>query len=184
MLDILVYEEKQRPAGEAGPCLEYLLQHKVLETLGTLGKAEVGAQAPGKLLWGGGSPLCCSTCSLFQLLCMVLLSNFNFEAHLAGQQEFVEHELVRVLGFFFWGWGGERAGLLGVRSPLGSFLLLLRMAPAPHHLPTSTGRGFFTPTACRHKHMAARARGARWLWAAPPQNKYCPNVRALLFLCC
>ncbi|XP_068277517.1 FHF complex subunit HOOK-interacting protein 2B isoform X2 [Nyctibius grandis] len=28
MLDILVYEEKQRPAGEAGPCLEYLLQHK------------------------------------------------------------------------------------------------------------------------------------------------------------
>ncbi|NXW06955.1 F16B2 protein, partial [Fregetta grallaria] len=43
MLDILVYEEKQRPVGEAGPCLEYLLQHKVLETLGTLGKAEVGA---------------------------------------------------------------------------------------------------------------------------------------------
>lgn len=40
MLDILVYEEKQRPAGEAGPCLEYLLQHKVLETLSTLGKAE------------------------------------------------------------------------------------------------------------------------------------------------
>lgn len=46
MLDILVYEEKQRPAGEAGPCLEYLLQHKVLETLSTLGKAEVGG-------WGG-----------------------------------------------------------------------------------------------------------------------------------
>ncbi|KFQ46462.1 Protein FAM160B2, partial [Nestor notabilis] len=41
MLDILVYEEKQFPAGEAGPCLEYLLQHKVLETLSTLGKAEV-----------------------------------------------------------------------------------------------------------------------------------------------
>ncbi|XP_074784504.1 FHF complex subunit HOOK-interacting protein 2B isoform X2 [Athene noctua] len=40
MLDILVYEEKQRPGGETGPCLEYLLQHKVLETLGTLGKAE------------------------------------------------------------------------------------------------------------------------------------------------
>lgn len=53
MLDILVYEEKQRPAGETGPCLEYLLQHKVLETLGTLGKAEVGAQALGKPLWGG-----------------------------------------------------------------------------------------------------------------------------------
>uniref|UniRef100_A0A8B9NF18 Family with sequence similarity 160 member B2 n=1 Tax=Accipiter nisus TaxID=211598 RepID=A0A8B9NF18_9AVES len=40
MLDILVYEEKQHPVGEAGPCLEYLLQHKVLETLSTLGKAE------------------------------------------------------------------------------------------------------------------------------------------------
>ncbi|XP_061871866.1 FHF complex subunit HOOK-interacting protein 2B isoform X3 [Colius striatus] len=40
MLDILVYEEKQRPVGETGPCLEYLLQHKVLETLSTLGKAE------------------------------------------------------------------------------------------------------------------------------------------------
>ncbi|XP_053124913.1 FHF complex subunit HOOK interacting protein 2B isoform X2 [Hemicordylus capensis] len=40
MLDILVYEEKQPPAGETGPCLEYLLQHKVLETLSTLAKAE------------------------------------------------------------------------------------------------------------------------------------------------
>ncbi|XP_043359158.1 FHF complex subunit HOOK interacting protein 2B isoform X5 [Dermochelys coriacea] len=40
MLDILVYEEKQHPAGETGPCLEYLLQHKILETLSTLGKAE------------------------------------------------------------------------------------------------------------------------------------------------
>ncbi|KAM4883730.1 FHF complex subunit HOOK-interacting protein 2B [Sylvia borin] len=40
MVDILVYEEKQRPAGETGPCLEFLLQHKLLETLGTLGKAE------------------------------------------------------------------------------------------------------------------------------------------------
>lgn len=50
MLDILVYEEKQQPVGEAGPCLEYLLQHKVLETLSTLGKAEVGVQAP----FGGG----------------------------------------------------------------------------------------------------------------------------------
>lgn len=43
MLDILVYEEKQQAAaGETGPCLEYLLQHKILETLCTLGKAEVG----------------------------------------------------------------------------------------------------------------------------------------------
>lgn len=41
MLDILVYEEKQQQEGETGPCLEYLLQHKVLETLSTLGKAEV-----------------------------------------------------------------------------------------------------------------------------------------------
>ncbi|XP_039943668.1 FHF complex subunit HOOK-interacting protein 2B isoform X1 [Hirundo rustica] len=40
MLDILVHEEQQRPAGETGPCLEFLLQHKLLETLGTLGKAE------------------------------------------------------------------------------------------------------------------------------------------------
>nr|XP_060509320.1 FHF complex subunit HOOK-interacting protein 2B isoform X5 [Panthera onca] len=41
MLDILVYEERQQTAaGEAGPCLEYLLQHKILETLCTLGKAE------------------------------------------------------------------------------------------------------------------------------------------------
>lgn len=41
MLDILVYEEgQQAAAGEAGPCLEYLLQHKILETLCTLGKAE------------------------------------------------------------------------------------------------------------------------------------------------
>lgn len=47
MLDILVYEEKQQASsGEAGPCLEYLLQHKILETLCTLGKAEVG-NAPG-----------------------------------------------------------------------------------------------------------------------------------------
>ncbi|XP_064256585.1 FHF complex subunit HOOK-interacting protein 2B isoform X2 [Passer domesticus] len=41
MLDILVHEEQQRPPGDTGPCLEYLLQHKLLETLGTLGKAEV-----------------------------------------------------------------------------------------------------------------------------------------------
>ncbi|KAM6341528.1 FHF complex subunit HOOK-interacting protein 2B [Podargus strigoides] len=40
MLDILVFEEKQHPGGETGPCLEYLLQHKVLETLSMLGKAE------------------------------------------------------------------------------------------------------------------------------------------------
>ncbi|KAI1230067.1 Protein FAM160B2, partial [Lamprotornis superbus] len=43
MLDILVHEQRQRPPGDAGPCLEFLLQHKVLETLGTLGKAEYPA---------------------------------------------------------------------------------------------------------------------------------------------
>ncbi|KAM6232329.1 FHF complex subunit HOOK-interacting protein 2B isoform 4-T4 [Spheniscus humboldti] len=53
MLDILVYEEKQQPAGEAGPCLEYLLQHKVLETLGTLGKAEKLLQLSGDRLGSG-----------------------------------------------------------------------------------------------------------------------------------
>ncbi|XP_023694374.1 FHF complex subunit HOOK-interacting protein 2B isoform X1 [Paramormyrops kingsleyae] len=40
MLDILVYEEKQQESQETGPCMEYLLQHKILETLCTLGKAE------------------------------------------------------------------------------------------------------------------------------------------------
>lgn len=40
MLDILVYEEKQQGAEETGVCLEYLLQHKLLETLCTLGKAQ------------------------------------------------------------------------------------------------------------------------------------------------
>ncbi|XP_053822652.1 FHF complex subunit HOOK interacting protein 2B [Vidua chalybeata] len=40
LLDILAHEERQRPARDAGPCLEYLLQHKLLETLATLGKAE------------------------------------------------------------------------------------------------------------------------------------------------
>ncbi|XP_008334634.1 FHF complex subunit HOOK-interacting protein 2B [Cynoglossus semilaevis] len=40
MLDILVYEEKQQTAEETGACLEYLIQHKILETLCTLGKAQ------------------------------------------------------------------------------------------------------------------------------------------------
>ncbi|XP_063051413.1 FHF complex subunit HOOK-interacting protein 2B [Engraulis encrasicolus] len=40
MLDILVYEEQQQELEETGPCLEYLLQHKILETLCTLGKAQ------------------------------------------------------------------------------------------------------------------------------------------------
>ncbi|KAM4676346.1 FHF complex subunit HOOK-interacting protein 2B [Discoglossus pictus] len=50
LTDILVYEEREsRPEGEigdmgtgshTGPCMEYLLQHKILETLCTLAKAE------------------------------------------------------------------------------------------------------------------------------------------------
>ncbi|XP_053180860.1 FHF complex subunit HOOK interacting protein 2B isoform X1 [Scomber japonicus] len=40
MLDILVYEEKQQGVEETGSCLEYLLQHKLLETMCTLGKAQ------------------------------------------------------------------------------------------------------------------------------------------------
>ncbi|XP_039979106.1 protein FAM160B2 [Xiphias gladius] len=40
MLDILVYEEKQQGVEETGACMEYLLQHKILETLCTLGKAQ------------------------------------------------------------------------------------------------------------------------------------------------
>lgn len=53
LLDILVYEEgnltpsegsggedKGGPADSTGPCMEYLLQHKILETLCTLAKAE------------------------------------------------------------------------------------------------------------------------------------------------
>uniref|UniRef100_A0A671RRL0 Protein FAM160B2-like n=1 Tax=Sinocyclocheilus anshuiensis TaxID=1608454 RepID=A0A671RRL0_9TELE len=39
MLDILVFEETQQ-GEETGPCMEYLLQHKLLETLCTLGKAQ------------------------------------------------------------------------------------------------------------------------------------------------
>lgn len=63
MLDILVHEERQQAAGEAGPCLEYLLQHKILETLCTLGKAEVRTRSlpsqprPGARLF----PLCSSS---------------------------------------------------------------------------------------------------------------------------
>ncbi|XP_078668030.1 FHF complex subunit HOOK interacting protein 2A-like isoform X7 [Branchiostoma floridae x Branchiostoma belcheri] len=38
MLEILIQEEEER--GEAGPCMEYLMQHKLLETLHTLGRAD------------------------------------------------------------------------------------------------------------------------------------------------
>ncbi|KAJ8365176.1 hypothetical protein SKAU_G00140070 [Synaphobranchus kaupii] len=40
MLDILTQEESERESGETGPCMEYLLHHKILETLYTLGKAD------------------------------------------------------------------------------------------------------------------------------------------------
>lgn len=40
MVGILLEEEGQRDPGDTGPCMEYLLQHKILETLYTLGKAD------------------------------------------------------------------------------------------------------------------------------------------------
>ncbi|XP_038135922.1 protein FAM160B2-like [Cyprinodon tularosa] len=40
MSDILVYEEKQQDVEQTGPCLQYLLQHKLLETMTTLAKAQ------------------------------------------------------------------------------------------------------------------------------------------------
>uniref|UniRef100_A0A8C5K5W1 FHF complex subunit HOOK-interacting protein C-terminal domain-containing protein n=1 Tax=Jaculus jaculus TaxID=51337 RepID=A0A8C5K5W1_JACJA len=38
MMDILVQEENELESGETGPCMEYLLHHKILEMLYTLGK--------------------------------------------------------------------------------------------------------------------------------------------------
>ncbi|XP_041476977.1 protein FAM160B1-like isoform X2 [Lytechinus variegatus] len=40
MLVILTQEEGQMEANQTGPCMEHLLQHKILETLLTLGKAD------------------------------------------------------------------------------------------------------------------------------------------------
>ncbi|XP_060894174.1 FHF complex subunit HOOK-interacting protein 2B [Labrus mixtus] len=40
MLDILLYEEKELGVEQTGPCIEYMLQHKLLETMCTLGKAQ------------------------------------------------------------------------------------------------------------------------------------------------
>lgn len=54
MLDILVQEENEREFGETGPCMEYLLHHKILETLYTLGKADVSLSDfinKGQILW-------------------------------------------------------------------------------------------------------------------------------------
>lgn len=47
MLDILTQEEGERESGETGPCMEYLLHHKILETLYTLGKADVRQSCVG-----------------------------------------------------------------------------------------------------------------------------------------
>ena len=41
MLVILQEEEMTSERGMYGPCLEYLLQHKLLETLYSLGRADV-----------------------------------------------------------------------------------------------------------------------------------------------
>lgn len=50
MLDILTQEEGERESGETGPCMEYLLHHKILETLYTLGKADVRQSCFGTYL--------------------------------------------------------------------------------------------------------------------------------------
>lgn len=52
MLDILVQEENERESGETGPCMEYLLHHKILETLYTLGKADVRTSLQSRLDFG------------------------------------------------------------------------------------------------------------------------------------
>lgn len=41
MVDILLHEERQDDSGSTGPCMEYLLHHKLLETLYTIGRADV-----------------------------------------------------------------------------------------------------------------------------------------------
>lgn len=42
MLRILQEEETRLESGSTGPCMEYLLQHKILETLYTLARTDVG----------------------------------------------------------------------------------------------------------------------------------------------
>lgn len=42
MLEILQHEETEAvEVGTTGPCLEYLLQHRILDTLCTLGRTDV-----------------------------------------------------------------------------------------------------------------------------------------------
>ena len=43
MLVLLTQEESQMDDNQTGPCMEHLLQHKILETLHTLGKADVSS---------------------------------------------------------------------------------------------------------------------------------------------
>ncbi|XP_023931796.1 protein FAM160B1-like [Lingula anatina] len=40
MLETLVQEEKSSESGSTGPCMEYMLQHKLLETMYTLGRSD------------------------------------------------------------------------------------------------------------------------------------------------
>ena len=42
MLRILLEEEEHAETGATGPCMEFLLQHKILETLYTLARTDVG----------------------------------------------------------------------------------------------------------------------------------------------
>uniref|UniRef100_A0A0L8FSP3 Protein FAM160B1 n=1 Tax=Octopus bimaculoides TaxID=37653 RepID=A0A0L8FSP3_OCTBM len=45
MLSILQQEEQTCESGSTGPCMEYMLHHKLLETLYTLGKNDVSTLA-------------------------------------------------------------------------------------------------------------------------------------------
>lgn len=71
MLDILVQEEKEREFGETGPCMEYLLHHKILETLYTLGKADVSSQSASRF----GA---CNACNSVLEIKKLPSSKFNY----------------------------------------------------------------------------------------------------------
>uniref|UniRef100_A0A8C7IRF9 Protein FAM160B1 n=1 Tax=Oncorhynchus kisutch TaxID=8019 RepID=A0A8C7IRF9_ONCKI len=66
MLNILTQEESERESGETGPCMEYLLHHKILETIYTLGKADVGNNAIFTLM-PTHTTLCCLGYFIFTL---------------------------------------------------------------------------------------------------------------------
>ena len=46
LIDILVEEEQEQDAGDGaiGSCMEYLLQHRILETLYSLARTDVSSQ--------------------------------------------------------------------------------------------------------------------------------------------